>query len=222
MNHPHIRLEINSVFAPETVGYVSESIQSHIALGVPNIRYCLSILESWDNASLMRYKKESTKLREFLLKHYKKTGQIPVINFREDPTKGIFYCSAGKDRLIITPEEKIWGCFLVPEYFNGKENSVEYKKFCFGTLDDFIENHRSQYPRVSANYAQLSMDNFSTSKMECFLCPELGNCAVCPINASFCGSPLKKIPDHACEIQKIEIREKERFRKNLELLSGKA
>lgn len=221
MNQPHIDLEINSVFTPETVDYFSESIQSHMALGVPNIRFCLSILEPWSQASLRAYEKESTKLREILLTHYKRTGQLPVINFREDQAKGIFYCSAGKDRLIITPDEKIWGCFLIPEYFHGRESSVDYEKYFFGTLDDFIENHRTLYPQISSNYARLSMDHFSTSKMECFLCPELEDCAVCPINASFCGSPLEKIPDYACEIQKMEIREKKLFRKDLKLLSEK-
>jgi hypothetical protein len=55
------------------------------------------------------------------------------------------------------------------------------------------------------------MDNFSTSRLECFLCLELKRCAVCPINASFSGNPLGKIPSYFCEIQKIKIKEKEKF-----------
>jgi len=79
-------------------------------------------------------------------------------------------------------------------------------------LDDFIENHKNIYPRILSNYARLSMDNFSASRLGCFLCPELENCEACPINASFSGNPLGEIPSYLCKIQKIKIKEKEKFR----------
>jgi hypothetical protein len=118
--------------------------------------------------------------------------------------------------LAITPDEKIWGCFLFPDYFKGKENSLEHKNFSFGSLDDFIEGHKNLYLRISSNYARLSMDNFSTSRMKCFLCPEIEKCAVCPINASFSGHSLGKIPSYLCEIQKIKIKQKENFRREIQ------
>jgi hypothetical protein len=149
---------------------------------------------------------------KILVSNFKRKSNIPVANFREEPDTGIFYCAAGKDRLAITPDEEIWGCFLFPDYFKGKEHSLEYQNFYFGTLDDFIENHKSIYPRILSNYARLSMDNFSASRLECFLCPELENCAVCPINASFSGNALGKIPSYLCKIQKIRIKQKENFR----------
>ena len=182
-------------------------------LGIPNINFSLSIIEPWDQVSLLKLEKEMIKLRKIVLNHYKRKGNIPVINFREDHGKGIFYCAAGKDRLAITPDGQIWGCYLFPDYFKGREKSPEYQKFYFGDLDNFIKNHKKIYPRVSSNYAQLSMDNFSTPRVDCFLCPELENCAVCPINAAFSGVPLGKIPDYMCEIQKIKIKEIKKFRK---------
>lgn len=215
LNYSDIDLEINSVFTPQTVDYLSESIKYIMDLGVRNINFSLSIVESWDQMSLLKLESELTKLRKIVLAYYKQKRNIPVLNYREDPAKGIFYCAAGKDRLAITPEGEVWGCFLFPDYFKGRENSSEYQKFYFGILDDFIKNHQDIYPRISPNYAQLSMDNFYTPKMKCFLCSELENCAVCPINASFSGNPLGKIPSYVCEIQKIKIREKEKFVKEL-------
>lgn len=179
---------------------------------VPNIRVSLSIIEPWGKISFLKLENELKKIRKITLAHYKTEGNIPVVNFREDQGKGIFYCAAGKDRLALTPDKGIWGCYLFPDYFKGKEKTAEYKKFYFGLLDNFIKNHNYIYPRISSNYAPLSMDNFSTPEMRCFLCSELENCAVCPINAGFSGLPLGKIPHYICEIQKIRIREKEKFR----------
>jgi len=215
LNYPEIYLEINSVFTPETVDYLSESIQFIMDLGVSNINISFSILKAWNKASLLTLEDEMTKLRKIVLVHYKRNGDIPLINFREKQRKGFFYCAAGQDRLAITPEEAIWGCFPFPDYFKGKEKQPDYQKFYFGTLDNFIKNHNKIYPQVASNYSQLSMDNFSTPNMSCFLCPNLENCALCPVNASFSGLPLGKIPSFACEIQKIKIKEKEKFRFDL-------
>lgn len=216
LKYPDINLEVNSVFTSNTIGLISESIKSIISLDVPNIHFALSIIKPWDQASLLKLKNEMTKLSKILLTHYKTKGNIPVTNFREESGKGIFYCAAGKDRLVITPDKEIWGCFLFADYFKWRKNSPEYQKFYFGTLDDFIKNHKNIYPRISSNYSHLSMNNFSTPHMECFLCPEIENCAVCPINASFSGNPLGKIPSFLCEILKIKIKEREKFRRDLQ------
>jgi sulfatase maturation enzyme AslB (radical SAM superfamily) len=218
-NQPNIDLEINSVFSPDTVGYLSDSIQYIMDLGIPDIRCSISTTESWNPIALRKLESEMSRLRESVVEHYNKKGNIPVIHFRERQRKGIFHCAAGKDRLAISPDGGIWGCFLFPDYFKGKENTPEYSKFFFGNLGDFIENHGYIYPRISSNYAELRMENFRTSKTECFLCKEYKNCAVCPINAALSGASLGQIPDHICAIQKIVIREKENFRKELRPVS---
>jgi hypothetical protein len=216
LNYPNIDIEVNSVFTPTTVDYLSESIKSIMDLGVPSIHFSLSMIKPWNQASLLKLENEMAQLVKILANNYKRKGNIPVLNFREESGKGIFYCAAGKDRLAITPDEEIWGCFLFPDYFKGKENSPEYQKFYFGPLDDFIDNHKSIYPRILSNYAQLSMDSFSASRLGCFLCPELEDCAVCPINASFSGNPLGEIPSYLCKIQKMKIKEKAKLKREIQ------
>ena len=212
LNRPRIHLEINSVFSSNAVGYLSESIQFLMDLGALNIHFSLNATESWNPASLQRLENELKKLRKKLLVHYKRNSSIPVINFREDKKKGIFFCAAGKDRLVLTPEEEIWGCFLFPDYFKEKEHSSDNPKFFFGKLDNFIKDYESIYPYIYKNYAWLSMDNFATADMKCFMCPDLENCMVCPINAAFSGLPLGLIPDHICRIQKMMTKEKGKFK----------
>lgn len=203
---------VNSVFTPWSVDSLSKSIHFLLDLGVSEINFAFSILEPWKKASLLKLRNEIKILKKILLAHYDKKSTMPVMDFRDGPGKGIFYCAAGKDRLVVTPDEEIWGCQLFPEYLKGREDSREFKKFFFGTLDSFIANYKNIYPRIYRNYAWLSTDNYSTTTMDCYLCPELEYCQICPINAAFTGSPLGKIPGYVCEIQRIKAKEKKEFR----------
>jgi len=110
-------------------------------LGVKNIDLSFSLIQPWDQHSLGRLKGEMAKLRKLLVSHYRKSREIPVINFREDNSGGFFYCAGGQDRLAITSEEHIWGCDLFADYFRGKENSSEYHDYFFGNLDIFTKNY---------------------------------------------------------------------------------
>jgi sulfatase maturation enzyme AslB (radical SAM superfamily) len=221
LNHPDIGLEVNSVFTPASVGYLSKSVKSIMEFDVPNIHVSFSTIETWNQGALLRLKEEMAKVRKIVVGDYKREGTIPVVNFRDMNANGIFYCAAGKDRLAMTTDGEIWGCYLFPDYFKrtgkaedkerGGWKSADFQKFSFGSLENFIKNHRNIYPRILRNYSKLSMDNFSTSKMECFLCEDLESCAVCPINAAFSGTPLGEVPDHICKIQKIIIREKKKL-----------
>lgn len=212
---PDIHFEVNSVFTPETVSYLSKSIKFIMDLGVPDINLSLSLITPWRKNSILELKEELGQLRKILISRYKTKGDIPVLSFREDLGKGIFYCAGGKDRLTVTPDEEIWGCQLFPDYSLRKEKSSESKKFFFGKLDDFIRNHEKTYRRIYSNYAALSTENYSTSIGDCFLCEEIEDCEICPVNAAFTGSPLMKIPAYVCEIQKIRIKEKRKFKKEI-------
>jgi len=215
LKHPNIDLEVNSVFTPITVCSLSDSIKFLMELGVSDINFSLSIITPWEQSSILKLEEEMIKLKKLLLVQYKRKANIPVIDFREDLGKGFFYCAGGKDRLALTPDEEIWGCQLFPDYFKGKEKSPEHKKYYFGTLDTFIKHHKNIYPRISSNYSQLSMENCSTSNMDCFLCSELKNCQVCPVNAAIASRTLCQIPSYVCEILKIRAKEINTFRKEL-------
>ena len=209
--HPNIQLETNSVFTPETVDHVSGSMAFIMDLGVKKINLSPSLLQPWNQQSLGRLNKEMTKLREVLLFHYRKTQEIPIISFQEDGAEGFFYCAGGQDRLAITSEEHVWGCDLFADYFRGKEKLPEYHDYFFGNLDTFAKNHKKVYPKISSNYANLAMDNFTTPHMKCLFCSNLENCTVCPISATFAGVPIGEIPPFVCAIQKIRIKEQKKF-----------
>lgn len=207
----NIRLEINSVFDAKSVEEISESIAFIMGLGVRNVNLSLSILKPWDERSLNKLEQEIAKLSRLQWDHYETTGEISLLNFRDDDQKGIFYCSAGQDRFAVSPDGKLWGCALFADYFKDRENSSLYEKYCFGDIGHLGEKPENVFKKIRLNYSRLSMDQFSTKAMDCFLCPDLQNCAVCPMDVSFAGHSWNAIPDYVCTIQKIKIREKEKF-----------
>lgn len=221
LNYPGIDLEVNSVFTHETVGCLSESIKFIMDLGVPGINFSISVIQSWNKNALLKLEEELAKLSKIILSHYKRDGNVPIKTYTRDLGKGIYYCAAGKDRFAVSSDGGIWGCDLFADYFKGKEKSPEYKKYYFGDLDIFIKNHERIYHRIFPNYARLSMDNFSTPSMKCFLCPEIEDCTVCPVNAAFSGGPFGWVPSYVCKIQKIKIREKKALEKELQKISSK-
>jgi len=216
LKYPDIDLETNSVFTPATVRYLSRSIQFIGELGVPNIDLSLDKISPWDSSSLRQLEKELRILREFLLSSYEDTESIPLVDFRSRPKKDIFCCFAGKDRMAITPDGELWGCCLFPDFFKGKEQTTDYKKYCFGDLDSFVENHGTAYPEILSNFSTLRTDHFFTPKISCILCDDLEECGVCPLDTVFSGSITKKIPLWICEIKKIFRNEKRLLWKELE------
>ena len=210
LDYPDIQVEVNSVFLPDTIDMLYDSIGYVLRLGVPSINFSLSTLEPWNEDSIANYKNELAKLGEFLLEHYKIEGNCPVANFRESK-RGSFCCAAGKDRFAVAVNGDVWGCFLFPDYYKGKESSSTYDKFCFGTLSDFADSHEKIYPKIFKNYSQLSMSRFSSGSRNCLFCSYFEYCRVCPINAALSGSDIGNIPEYICKLKRAEIDETQKF-----------
>ena len=222
--YPGIHFEINSVFSPQTISYLSESMRFIIEKGGPDITFNISTMEEWDPVHLETLEKELTRLTDFLVLLYKKKGIIPVKNFRFNGEKKkskreIFQCAAGRYRMAVTPEGKVWGCFLFHDYFKTRENHPpsqhrDYADYAFGTLTDFIANYETRYPGVLANYSQLRQDYFQVEGEGtnfCFLCRDVEACMVCPVNAAYTSGSLGKISCGKCRLIKMQINARRNF-----------
>jgi sulfatase maturation enzyme AslB (radical SAM superfamily) len=221
--YPQINLEINSVFSPQTVRDLSESMRFIIELNGPEITFNLSTMEEWRSSDLESLKEELERLEDFLVLFYKKTGTIPVKNFQTTGEKKVrnkspFHCSAGRHQVAVTPEGKVWGCFLFHDYFKTRENDPQYQDYYFGTVTDFIANHETCYPEVLANYSELRQDFFTVEGKKanfCFLCEYLEGCMVCPVNAAYSTGSLGKISCRQCKLMKIQRNAHRAFRQKL-------
>jgi len=203
-----ISLATNSVFTPESVGYLSRSTRFIVELGVPSAMLSFSNLQPWDTSALFQLKKEMGSVREFILSFYRKTGTMPLTNFRKTTNNRVFSCYAGKDRMALATDGLLWGCCHFPDCYRRKGKPKEYLKYCFGSLNSFIENHETVYPEIIANYSNLNMGYFFTSKTFCMLCEDMEECVVCPMDAAMASPTTGKIPDWTCKIRKILRQEK--------------
>jgi sulfatase maturation enzyme AslB (radical SAM superfamily) len=209
---PGIAFEINSVFTPATAGDFSGSLRFIIEQGGPDITFNFSTFEKWDPIDLEILKKEMERLADYLVLYYKKTGRIPVKNFRPPDTRpGISRCSAGVDHMAVTPGGKLWGCFLFHDYFKTRLDDPQYREYSFGPLNDFIVDYEIIYPGITANYSELRQDFYQAEGNDCFLCPEVKTCRVCPINAAYSTGSVGKIPSKICKLIKIEKNAREVF-----------
>jgi len=215
LEYPNIDLEINSVFTPQTTSSITDSIKYLMELGCSEITFNISTMENWETGHLESLKQEMLRLTEYLSKFYKRTRRMPVTNFQSsipgdrgglevNNRRKIFRCFAGQDRMAVTPEGKLWGCYLFHDFFKSRLEHPQYREFCFGELSDFIENFEELYEKKLSNYSELRMDYFKTEQGYCFLCEDIEKCIVCPVNAAYTSGKLGKISSHKCRLIKIQ------------------
>ncbi|MCX6564166.1 MAG: radical SAM protein [Candidatus Aminicenantes bacterium] len=211
-----ISLETNSVFTSETVGHLSKSIRLIIRLGVPGIHIGFSSQPRWTPSSLIRMKKEIAAVRTSFIEAYERITDIPWVEMTKKYNKAIYRCDAGRDQLALAADGKIWGCFLFPHYFDGRNGDREREKYCFGKVDSFLHDPEAIYARTMSAIAGLGMDNFSTPERHCVMCEEIESCWVCPIAAAFSSRAIGKISLQTCRMTRMMRREKDFLLKGFE------
>jgi uncharacterized protein len=211
LKRQRISLETNSVFTAETVGHLSRSIQLITRLGVRKIRIGFSSQRRWTPSSLVRMKKEIAAVRTSFLETYEQLTDIPWVDMKRTQRKAIYHCAAGRGQVALAADGCLWGCFLFPHYFDGRDGDRERKKYCFGKVDSFLRDPEAIYARTMSAVAGLGMDNFSTPDKPCVMCEEIESCWVCPVAAAFSSQAIGKITPQTCRMTKMMRREKDLF-----------
>jgi len=208
---PRISLETNSVFTSETISYLSRSIELIDRMGVPKISVAFGQKRPWTSSSLLRQKKEIALARRYFRSRYQALKDIPWASLSEQPEKAIYCCAAGRNKLALAADGTLWGCFLFPQFFRGSKGVRAAQKYCFGSVDEFIKNHRTVYPRLMEHYAALCMDNFSTPHGPCAMCDEIEDCWICPLAAAMVSGKIGRIPALVCGGARQWRKETKRF-----------
>jgi sulfatase maturation enzyme AslB (radical SAM superfamily) len=208
---PRIAFETNSVFSSETVGYLSDSVQSIIRLGVPKLDVNFAHKPPWTPSSLLRLEEQMARLGEYFLSHYENLADIPWRSFCEERDKAVYYCSAGLNKMALSAQGTLWGCALFPHYFAEKKKSADYQKYCFGDVGSFIKDPQRIYAQKMINYSALRMDRFSTPSRSCLECGEIEQCWICPLAAALTTGEIGRIPGWSCRGAEILRKEKRLF-----------
>lgn len=216
-NYPGIDAEVNSVFTPATLPMFNDSIRFLVENGAPDITFNFSAIEEWKPADIALMKTQLDDLGQYLLRHYRETGNIPIKNYQPQPggSDG-FVCAAAKQRMSVTPDGRVWGCYVFHDYFKTRRHDPQYNDFSLGTIDEFIASHHSQddsYKKVNDNYADLRQDLFQVEGSFCFLCPQVKSCMTCPVYAAYTTGKIGKITCRQCNINSFTILAGKQFQK---------
>lgn len=220
--YPGIAFEINSVFTPRTVDCFFESLRFIVELGGPKVTFNLSSMEEWKPADLDILESQAEQLTRYLVSYYNRMGTVPVKNFHSS-RPGIFRCNAGRDHMAISPDGKVWGCFLFHDYFKSREADPQYGDYAFGTLDRLVGGFEGGYSDVYMNYSQLRQDFFQVDREEasyCFLCKELEGCVICPVNAAYSSGSLGKISRGHCRLVRLQAAARRDFNSAVRAVRG--
>ena len=198
---------INSVFTPKTVPLLAASMEALLRQGHSRLQYTLDACVPWKKTDLAILEKQLGRLMKICLRYRQKTGKTPLESLNLTDGKGIFTCSAGRDRLALLPDRTVWGCYLFYDLLGHSRQNPDYAKYCFGELEGFMAGLEKGFPAVTANYAELRQDFFFNEKKElCCLCDDLERCAVCPVVAALATGTLAVIPVWTCKLKKIARR----------------
>jgi uncharacterized protein len=208
---PRISLETNSVFSSETIGYLSESVEYLVRLGVPKLDVNFAHKPRWTSAALLRLEEEIVRVGEFFLSRYDDLLDVPWVDFCQELRKAVYHCPAGQDRMTLSAQGTLWGCVVFPHCLPGKYETAGCQEFCFGDVDSFVKNPGQIYAQKIAHYSDLRMDRFSTPGRSCQMCDELEHCWVCPLAAGLTTGEIGKIAASSCQKARILRKEKRRF-----------
>ena len=213
---PNIELATNSVFTPETVEHLSSSAWFLMRKGVLSIDLSYSSLSPWNELSLSRLEAGLAAVRSRLIEHYKKKGNIPVSHFVKRDKSKLFACGAGFDRMAISPEGYLWGCCFFYDLARKQSKPLQENDYCFGSLDSYVPDGETIHRKKLKMHQHLKMEYFFTKKDFCKLCPDLWECAVCPVDAAFSTSIMGMIPIQACALRKVIRKQVKEFWRELE------
>ena len=200
---PGISLAVNSVFGPETVGLLSDSMRLIMEAGVDICYLSVDKISPWAPSQINRLKKELALLSCHMKSHYFHTGRIPIWNFRPEIKQGIFACGGGKIRVVLAPDGTLWGCFMAYDYFRSRAPGQDSTGYSFGHLNAVLNNWESIRARTLNSYAGLRMDAFRTEEQVCRSCPDLRECEACPMESALATGIIGKIPQWRCAMSAL-------------------
>ncbi|MCJ7680613.1 MAG: 4Fe-4S cluster-binding domain-containing protein [Candidatus Aminicenantes bacterium] len=209
--HTAIRLEVNSVFTPESVKTFAQSMKEMLEWGVGNFSFALDISHPWTDETISQLDEQLDSYREDLLTFTLKNVYIPLASFKSPVSKGFYRCTAGEKSLVLAPDGCVYGCFLFVDLFRTQIHTDLQDHFCLGNLNGFKRHFPDLEIKIAKTYGRLWMNTFHTQEMLCADCPELMVCKICPVESAFITQSLGKIPAMQCRIAKCLRKHKKMF-----------
>lgn len=206
-----ISLETNSVFTPESVSRLADTVLDLIDRDIPSVRFALSYRTVWPPDRVAVFGAELARLRRALARRVRRTGRMPLRNFAEAGRPRLRACSAGHDRIGVDPAGGLWGCAIFSDWARGYGGPAAVRRYRIGLVGDppgVLDAGRAE---AAAKHGRFSTEGYDAPAGPCALCPDRGRCWICPAAAAMAGGGLHTIPGFVCDLLRIQSRAAARF-----------
>jgi len=198
-----IRLESNTVVTPESVHLLEPALREIHAAGINALHVNPDRSACWTQPALDELA-EQLRLAAGLGSGSATRSHrpaLPLVSLPVQPRKAPLLCTAGQDRLAISPRGEVWGCHRFVDYFEFGGPHVQRRHYAFGALDLFMAGFPDTYLGKLPAYLRLRPEFYSGEHGLCLNCPDRQLCGVCPV--PFGSGVIGEIPVSACRIQAL-------------------
>lgn len=207
-----IDLEINSVFGPDTVSGLADSLELVRSMGCRRVSFAWDVTRPWPEKALQTAEEQLTILLERVRSWALRDGHSGYLNWDNPDERGVFGCLAGQDRLAVAPDGSLWGCYLFYDWLKEISHHTRYERYRLGRIgDDALELDVT----VVSTCSRLRQDDFRVGEQPCFLCPEIYRCHICPVTSALAGREPGNISPWQCALKRLELAARSRFRAGL-------
>jgi sulfatase maturation enzyme AslB (radical SAM superfamily) len=220
-------LVINVTFHARSLRYLAHSIDYFLEKRVHSILLGPTVTpdKDWRPDSIDDLDAQFDRIYRSCLRHYRRTGTIPLVIFRKAETRGVPepldlpLCGVGRgENLAVDPDGAVHGCVMfVGAYQRLPSPDLRRRLARMGMgnlLDGGLSKRHRLYPTAARaarifNDRQLKYSSYG----RCSECRFVASCAVCPISIGHAsgGTDPHRIPDSVCAFNLVSLKYRQRF-----------
>lgn len=201
---------VHSVYTPATVHLLVDSILFLEQKGVKACTFTIDLHQPWDYGLLCELRKQVLEAGNLWKERRDNRGAIRILNFSSETSTGGIFCSAGKDRLAMSPDGGIWACAVPAALESAKEKSNRNSEFFIGTILELDNGWGKLQDNTIRRLNDMQFEQCFAPDSLCTQCKLMENCFVCPYEKSAWQKLKGTIPPWICSIVSLIWEEKKR------------
>lgn len=221
------KLRVSSTLIPATIPFLADSVRYFLQKGIRSIGINPSLgpVMGWNRDAAQSLDHQFLRIYQDSLRHFKKTGDIPLQLFRRRAEHGApaaqsrAMCSVGSgEMLTVDVDGQVYGCAVFAESyqdFSGLPLKDQLAPFRMGDVrhPQFRKRHAAFRRTAGKVEILIEKERKYSRHGQCRECTYLDQCTVCP--ASIVKDPDNsdplRIPDFLCGFNKTALEFRNRF-----------
>jgi len=203
----HIGWFTHSVFTRESIHLLADSMVYLGEIGVRKATFSLDLKSVWESDDLRQFTEQVRGLRQRLAGGKKHHESFEILNFSGHSSLNGMTCSAGKDRLAVSADGRIWGCQAPAAHAGNGSGFPEVSAYCLGDVYEMSPRSMGDPMDRRKEMEAMQMDLLFAPDAPCTSCRHLIHCDLCPYELSLLMRKWGTIPAWVCEIARISDRE---------------